>query len=871
MTPNELMNLYYLARIIGWRHELELLDAEAVAELIKALKIANNQLRERIAAELPEVWASYTPDKGGAAIRLWLGELMTDPAMQINNTITEAWSISAQQSLNAYNDILSVGGQAKNVATVPITIETIKGLASKKLFAGYSLGELVGKAFSEGQIAAIITSLDDSIKQGVGYPKAIKALKDKAIDEGLVITQRQVITLARSYIQQASVNAQLAVYERNKEVLKGVQWVGILDNRICPLCFPGATEVTPIGKLRGVSKRPYFGDIVTITTASGKQVSATPKHPVLTPEGWCALEKLNPGDQVIYSEKGDVLHVLREQEINMPTKFSELFDLFCSNAFTEIQRNRTSADAFNGDSGILHDQIATIGINRLLKGDISNSALAQFIPYKRFTLDDSDLSLFPSDSPLDIIFNRMRARAFGLASQFNAKLIQCSPNKIRIKSLGHNLFWRETSFIKFYNLFLFFLFASTSISHRNVWHSLVFDKKIGDSGGGNGKMFCDLTGGNALPVHCEDVVSVRRKFRSCHVYNLHCNEELYIANGFIVKNCATLDGTQYEWGEERPPMPRHPRCMLPNTRVYAPDAIAAFKAEYDGPAYYIVLENGSYFYTTAHHPILTDKGFVPAHQVDQDSKIFCNEKHIGLGKPISDIYNEMLAQSGASEKIDISQASLHGDGFYSTDCVELTQNKLCPEVSKFDERLQLYEHLHCGARNRSIYELLVSPKNLLEWWGNGKSWLSLQNVKVKEKIHYRGPVYDLQTLTTLYYADIAIVSNCRCLWLPWVKSWRDLGIDADDLEKAARPWLIREPGAINEGGNRKVLNYGKTTEYFGGWWETLDFKTQAQIIGPVRTRLIRNGELRWEDLVNKNSGRYYTLAELGFSESGKKL
>lgn len=236
MTPNELMNLYILARIIGWRHELELLDAEAVAELIKALRSANNLLRARLEAELPQVWDSYTAEKGGAAVRLWLGELLTDPATQVENTITEAWSISAQSSLAAYNDILSFNGLAKNVVTVPITVETIKNLASRKLFAGQSLAQLIGKAFSEGQISTVIQSLDKGIANGWSYPKVIKDLTKSALDQGFEITQRESITLARSYIQQASVNAQLAVYERNKKIIKGVKWCAILDNKICALC-----------------------------------------------------------------------------------------------------------------------------------------------------------------------------------------------------------------------------------------------------------------------------------------------------------------------------------------------------------------------------------------------------------------------------------------------------------------------------------------------------------------------------------------------------------------------------------------------------------------------------------------------------------
>lgn len=568
MTPNELVKFYLLARTIDWRHQLESLDGAAVAELIKNLKAANNQLRLRIEAELPQVWASYTADKGGAAVRLWLGEILTDPATQLENTITESWSISAQQSLAAYNDILSFGGMAKNIATIPITLEAITGLVSKKLFAGYTLPQLVGKAFTEGQIASVVQALDTGIQNGWSYPKVIKNLKKTALDEGLQVTQREAITLTRSYIQQASVNAQLAVYENNKEVVKGVEWCSILDNRVCRLC-------------------------------------------------------------------------------------------------------------------------------------------------------------------------------------------------------------------------------------------------------------------------------------------------------------AATDGILYTFEEEKPPMPRHPRCFLPNTRVYAPDAIAAFMAVYDGPAYNFELENGVYFSCTANHPILTNRGFVPAFQIEDDTLIYCNDMLQGKGKTIKEIWFDWVCYWGA-EKIESNSASLHGDGYFTEDHVYLAQNPYKVHA-KHDERVELYDLLHCGESQKSVYERLLDNLELLKWWGKRKSYLSLQRYKKKERIWYQGRVYDLQTLSTLYYADRAIVSNCRCLWLPWVKSWRDLGIDKDDLERAARPWLIREPGAINEGGTRKVEKFGTTQENYGGWWATLDFKQQAQSIGPIRTKLINSGQLTWKDLMNRNTGQFYTLEQLGFTEGGKPL
>lgn len=583
MTPNEILNRYWLARIIGWRHELELLDAETVAILIKALKSANNLLRQKIADELPAVWDNYTAEKGGAAVRLWLGDLLTDPANQIENTITEAWALSGQSSLSAYNDILSVNGLAKNVETVPVTMEAIRGLADKKLFAGYTLGQLVAKSFTEGQITTIIDALDNGIKQGLSYPKVIKDVEQKAIDAGAEINRRQSITLARSYIQQASVNAQLAVYERNKRLIKGVKWCAILDNRICELC-------------------------------------------------------------------------------------------------------------------------------------------------------------------------------------------------------------------------------------------------------------------------------------------------------------AATDSLSYTWDEERPPMPRHPRCLLPYTLVSASDAIAGFVAEYDGPVYDFELYNGTEFSITENHPILTEKGFLPACEIDKDTRIFCNDYEKGRfsAKSIKEIVGEMRCYDDWGnkihefEEIKVSKDGFHGDGQY---CTQAGFIDIIP--SGWDEdNIHFYNNplndlflmLECDKRIMSASEAWHNQYDILQKWHKKyeNRGFALFGYKSKIKRHYKGPVFDLQTLSSMYYADGAIVSNCRCLWLPWIKSWRELGIDADELEKAARPWLIREEGNIDAGG-RKILYAGTSKEDFPGWWKTLPYEQQIKSIGPVRTQLINSGKLTWKDLMNKNTGQFYTLKELGFTESGKPL
>jgi hypothetical protein len=53
--------------------------------------------------------------------------------------------------------------------------------------------------------------------------------------------------------------------------------------------------------VRAVSVREYVGDVVTIRTASGNELTGTPNHPIATRHGWVALAELRVGDHVLRS------------------------------------------------------------------------------------------------------------------------------------------------------------------------------------------------------------------------------------------------------------------------------------------------------------------------------------------------------------------------------------------------------------------------------------------------------------------------------------------------------------------------------------------------------------------------------------------
>jgi len=93
----------------------------------------------------------------------------------------------------------------------------------------------------------------------------------------------------------------------------------------CPLCVvPGTLIEGPAPKSR--IRLEYRGDVISIATASGKHLTGTPDHSVLTPQGWRRLKELRPGDEII-SDSGQQLgraaslapDVVVPDHIDMPT------------------------------------------------------------------------------------------------------------------------------------------------------------------------------------------------------------------------------------------------------------------------------------------------------------------------------------------------------------------------------------------------------------------------------------------------------------------------------------------------------------------------------------------------------------------------
>lgn len=85
-------------------------------------------------------------------------------------------------------------------------------------------------------------TVDQMIKRVRGTP----SLKFK--DGVLAVSRRSAETLVRTAVNHVSIAARQLVYEANSNMIKGIQWVSVLDQRTTPICRARDGKVYPVNE-----------------------------------------------------------------------------------------------------------------------------------------------------------------------------------------------------------------------------------------------------------------------------------------------------------------------------------------------------------------------------------------------------------------------------------------------------------------------------------------------------------------------------------------------------------------------------------------------------------------------------------------------
>ena len=331
-------------------------------------------------------------------------------------------------------------------------------------------------------------------------------------------------------------------------------------------CFPeyvNAFSITPIKK---AYKRFYEGELVEITTGSGIKLTGSPKHPILTPEGWVGIGSLNNGDNVLKCTLNKNIVSCNPDINNVPSKISEIFNL--SRIAFLSKRVPGVSNQFHGD-GLSNSNVDIVLIKSHLWGNIKPLILK---PVKNILLSltgHNKISLFrfsrkthflnssnPSSGSNVGGFNLIKPFLFRHVFPFkNFAFGLITPNNIifdenpsynstaNIKSFS-DLIFRNTrdiilnNFSRIKNLKFTYVILKSKFGaflRSSLFNTIVSHNSI-DSTGVNIENFCKVFPVSAGIIKTDKVVNVRKFYFSGHLYNLETVNNYYLASNIQNNN-----------------------------------------------------------------------------------------------------------------------------------------------------------------------------------------------------------------------------------------------------------------------------------------------------------------------------------------------
>ena len=87
--------------------------------------------------------------------------------------------------------------------------------------------------------------------------------------------------------------------------------------------------------------------------------------------------------------------------------------------------------------------------------------------------------------------------------------------------------------------------------------------------------------------------------------------------------------------------------------------------------------------------------------------------------------------------------------------------------------------------------------------------------------------------------------RCRCFLLSKTASYKELGLSIPEMQRSLRPYTERAD-------KRKIIKAGQFQGQFEDFLKTRDKKYQVDLLGPTRYGFWKSGEIKFDDLVDKN-------------------
>ncbi len=420
----------------------------------------------------------------------------------------------------------------------PVSKEKVKLLASR------TFTDL--KGVTDGMAARISHTLVDGLTKG-DNPRVIA----RELAKNVNISKTRAVVIARTEVIRTHAEGQLDAFQRMGVTHVGVmaEWLTAEDERVCPKCkslngvvlkveeatgllprhpncLPGDSLVLSRSRIAATSERWYAGDMIVINTASGRELSCTPNHPILTNLGWVPAKSLDIGSYVVRDGGREWESIGDNQDDHVPTCIEKIASAFGESGEVSAAEVPLSTPDFHGDAA--DGQVAVIRANSRLLLDHKTFLRQQAGQLYLNMRDVVGAGSFLGQGVGDLAGKRSRFPSDSVMSSpcLSSSLADAHPGPLEKFRLVLSPYMYPLS-LKYATDYT----PADLESIRNLRLSFSADIELDDD-------FVAWASSNLsiLPT-LDKVVSINFRRYDGHVYNLQTGMGWYSSNGIITHNC----------------------------------------------------------------------------------------------------------------------------------------------------------------------------------------------------------------------------------------------------------------------------------------------------------------------------------------------
>lgn len=425
------------------------------------------------------------------------------------------------------------------------------------------------------QIKSVINSVNKAIANGSTF----QDFKKEVYENGIRLSPKYLDLVFRQNVQTAYSFGRWEQQSKNRNARPYLMYSAIDDDRVRPdhialnriirhiddpfwlmyyppwafRCF--LPDVHIDGASKGAIKRFYTGKVVDIFTKSGRKISVTANHPILSRRGWIVAGDIKNGDDLLgYDRPIETNHINRcSGEINNNQSVICAKDLFKAFVAYALTFGKTSTLKLDSDIFTSNCQININILDSSLDFSVYSNGCERF----------SQTILIDRCNGGDLSADGFSSSSF-CSSSIDAMLSEYSGN-ISSRCIEHGGEFLLSDILSFillnYSQFEVNIAIPSGIpssralpfnSTSSLFDSLPLDRFGLASTSQDNTMFdelsrngisCDfglfryLVDTHASNVFIDPVINIIERSYSGHVYDFQGNESLLSANGIITHNC----------------------------------------------------------------------------------------------------------------------------------------------------------------------------------------------------------------------------------------------------------------------------------------------------------------------------------------------